>query len=85
MPTQKVSKPRPLRMSRNMRQPWFDSMTMAAAYCTQWSVTLQDDDQTHECGKAVEVELLCFDEGDGEQLRKLAAWLIEAAKWVESK
>jgi hypothetical protein len=84
MPKSKVSKPRPLRMARNMRFPG-DPLSPAAAYCTKWSVKLEDDDETHECGKAVEVELLCFDEGDGKQLRKLAAWLLEAAKWVEAK
>ena len=83
MPKPKVSKPRPLRMSRNMRH--YVTLSPAAANCTQWSVKLQDDDETHECGKCVEVELLCFDEGDGKQLRKLAAWLLEAAKWLEAK
>jgi hypothetical protein len=82
MPKSKVSKPRPLRMSRNMRQ--YVTLSSAAASCTQWSVKLQDDDETHECGKSVEVELLCFDEGDGKQLRKLAAWLLEAAAWLEA-
>jgi len=83
MTKSKVSKPRPLRMGRNMRYPGGE-LSSAAAHCTQWSVKLQDDDETHECGKAVEVELLCFDEGDGKQLRKLAAWLLEAAAWVEA-
>lgn len=80
----KASKPKPLRMRRNMRFP-HDPLSANAATCTQWSVKLEDDDRTAECGKSVEVELLCFDEGDGRQLRKLAAWLLEAAKWVEAK
>ena len=80
----KASKPKPLRMRRNMRVP-YDPLSPNAATCTQWSVKLEDDDETHECGKCVEVELLCFDEGDGKQLCKLAAWLLDAAKWLDAK
>lgn len=84
MPKPKVSKPRPLRMQRNMRY-LHHLVVPYAATCTQWSVKLNDTDRTAECGKCVEVEMLCFDEGDGKQLRRLAAWLLEAAKWVEAK
>ena len=77
-----IDKPKPLRMKRNMKFPG-DPLAPNAAICTAWQIKLCDEDHTPECGRSIEVEPLCFDEGDGDKLRKLAAWLVSAAEWIE--
>ena len=77
----KLKKPRPLNMQRNANfQVYF-----SVAECDEWQVKLEDDDRHYQCGRTVCVPALCFDEADAKAIRKLAAWLEDAAQWVESK
>lgn len=57
----------------------------AVAECDQWEVKLDECDKTYQCGRTVRVPAVTFDEADAKAIRKLAAWLKEAAAWVESK
>lgn len=75
----KAQKPAALPLDRNLN----DTNTSTAAECTSWSFDVSDDSEGIECGRCVEVPALCFDEGDGPEVRKLAAWLELSAKWLE--
>ena len=52
---------------------------MPAAKIVSWQLGC------YECGTAIEIEGLAFDEGDAAEIRRLAAWLTQAAQWLESK
>lgn len=80
--TAKLKKPRALKMQRNAD---FQVHVDAVAECDEWQVKLEDDDRSYQCGRTVRVPALCFDESDAKAIRKLAAWLEDAAQWMESK
>jgi hypothetical protein len=70
-----MKKPKPLTMNRNLRS----MADMPAAKIVSWQLG------RYECGTAIEIEGLAFDEGDAAEIRRLAAWLTQAAQWLESK
>lgn len=70
-----MKKPSPLNLNRNLRS----LEDMPAAKITSWQLG------RYECGTAIEIEGLAFDEGDAAEIRRLAAWLTQAAKWLEAK
>lgn len=72
-------KPTALSLIRNLNQ----DNPSTSAECTAWSIDLSDDQEGVECGRCVELPALCFDEGDGPEIRKLAAWLEQSARWIE--
>lgn len=74
----KVEKPKPMKFERNL-----SLAPIRVAECSGWQCDFGDGKGV-EFGRAVEVPGLCFDEGDAKKIRTLAAWLKEAADWVEA-
>lgn len=78
------AKPRPIELSRNADLSVHLPPEALHAACDQWECDM-DGSGTYQCGRTVRVPALMFDEGDAKRIRKLAAWLEDAAAWVESK
>jgi hypothetical protein len=70
--------PKPLHLNRNLCR--LDDVP--AASFASWELVL---DGRQECGTAVEVAALAFDESDARQIRKLATWLLSAADWLDAR
>lgn len=70
-----MKKPSPLNLNRNLRS----LEDTPAAKITSWQLG------RYECGTAIEIEGLAFDEQDAPAIRTLAAWLTQAAEWLEAK
>lgn len=77
----KASKPKRLVMQRHA--DW-QTHIEAAAECDRWEVSLDGNGRKYECGRTVRVPALCFDEHGAKAMRRLAAWLEQAAAWAES-
>lgn len=77
-------KPRPITLSRNADVTVHLPPDSLQAACDQWECDM-DGSGSYQFGRTVRVPALMFDEGDAKTIRKLAAWLEEAAAWVESK
>lgn len=77
-PKPKAAKPAAFRLGRSAV---FEHEQTAT--CTAWECNLPGTGGGVECGRAVEVPAACFDESDADRMRRLALWLIGAAKWVE--
>lgn len=73
------AKPRSIDLSANV-----DYSPHNDAVCDQWECDIEGDG-AYSFGRTVRVPSVIFDEGDAKRIRKLAAWLEEAAAWVESK
>lgn len=76
---QSPRKPRVMDLSASV-----DDSPTGRAECDQWECDIEGDG-TYVCGRTIRVPAVIFDEGDAKRIRKLAAWLEEAAAWVESK
>lgn len=70
--------PEPLNLHRNLCR--LDDVP--AARVLRWELVM---DGREECGTAVEVASLAFDEGDAKSIRRLAQWLNQAADWLDAQ
>jgi hypothetical protein len=77
-----ASEPRPLSLTRNLDVSVYGERELQAE-CDQWECDIDGHGRV-EFGKSVSVPALCFDESDGDAIRRLSAWLLKAAAWVEA-
>lgn len=74
-----MHEPEPLHLNKNLCR--MDNVP--AAQVMRWAVEL--DEGKKECGTAIAVEAVAFDEGDGKSIRRLAKWLNQAADWLDAQ
>lgn len=78
-----ANKPRPLPLTRNIDVAIYGEKELFAE-CDQWECDIDGHGRV-EFGRSVSVPAACFDECDGDAIRRLSAWLLKAAEWVEQK